>query len=445
MSKPDNPAVPGADFLDLSELRSIQKRRWRTQAAHVRRHSDFYRALYGAPLRLTGEIEQLTELPFTDKEQLRESQRRHPPFGDYLAADPVSIMRMHRTSGTTGSAMNLALSRSDALMTAAVGGRSQSASGLGPGHRVVHCLNYQLWMGGYTDHASLEATGAMVIPYGVGNSRGLIEVIRELDVTAISCTPSYPAVLEQTIAREFPGLNPKDLGLQLGLFGGEPGLDEPAFRRRLEETWGFAARNSNYGVTDVLCNFAGQSTTDNDLHLVALDVLYPELIDPGTGQVKSWREGESGELVLTHLAKECQPLVRFRTGDIVTLTGTGKARCGRTAPRFRVTGRSDDMVVVRGINVFPVMIAGVINKHPVLSGSYRIRLAEPPPYDLLPVEVEIAESEPGQPAPAADIAEDIERDIKRYIGVTARVEVLPVGSLPRTEGKTRHVIREYRE
>lgn len=434
-----NPTVTGADFLDLNEIRSIQEDRWRRQSAYVAASSQFYRERPGAAGGIPGRLDRLAALPFTDKQMLREDQAARPPFGGYLAADPKRITRMHRTSGTTGAAMNLALSRTDALMSAEIGGRAQAASGLGPGHRVVHCLNYQLWMGGYTDHAALEATGAMVIPYGVGHSRGLIDVIRELGVTAISCTPSYPAVLEQTIAREYPELKPADLGLELGLFGGEPGLDDPAFRRRLEETWGFQARNANYGVTDVLCNFAGQSTVSSDLHLVALDVLYPELIDPDTLDAVPWREGESGELVLTHLAKECQPLVRFRTGDIITLTGTGRAQCGRTAPRFRVVGRSDDMIVVRGINVFPVMVASVLNGYSELSGGYRIRLAQPPPHDVLPVEAELA----GAPDDAAGLAGHIEAAIKRHIGVTARVRLLPADSLPRTEGKTRHVIRDY--
>lgn len=439
MNQTFDPTVAGADFLDLSEIRSIQEERWRHQSAYVAVRSQFYRERLSAAGGMPVELGRLAALPFTDKQMLREDQATRPPFGSYLAADPKRITRMHRTSGTTGAAMNLALSRTDALMSAQVGGRAQAASGLGPGHRVVHCLNYQLWMGGYTDHAALEATGAMVIPYGVGNSRGLIDVIRELGVTAISCTPSYPAVLEQTIARELPELKPADLGLELGLFGGEPGLDDPAFRRRLEQTWGFQARNANYGVTDVLCNFAGQSAVSSDLHLVALDVLYPELINPDTLDAVPWREGESGELVLTHLAKECQPLVRFRTGDIITLTGTGKAQCGRTAPRFRVVGRSDDMIVVRGINVFPVMVASVLNGYSELSGDYRIRLAQPPPHHVLPVEAELA----GAPDAAAGLAGHIEADIKRRIGVTATVRLLPADSLPRTEGKTRHVIRDY--
>src|SRR5262249_8946467 len=154
-------------------------------------------------------------------------------------------------------------------------------------------------------------------PFGVGASERLITVIRDLAVTAIHCTPSYPAVLERVISEHFPSLKPHDLGLKLGLFGGEAGLDEPAFRSRLENVWGFATRSSNYGVSDVLTIMAGQSEHSPDLHFIAGDVLYPELVAPNGGASRPWKEGESGELVLTHLARDCQPLVRFRTGDIV--------------------------------------------------------------------------------------------------------------------------------
>ncbi len=433
------PALDRADFLPLTEIASIQAERWAAQATYVNRTSPFYRALL-AGRSLTGRLEELADLAFTDKDMVRADQAAHPPFGSYLAAHPDTISRIHRTSGTTGVAMNLALSAADAIMTASVGGRAQRAGGLGPGHRVVHCLNYQLWMGGYTDHATLEATGATVIPYGVGSTAGLVRVIRELKVTAISCTPSYPAVLERVIVEQFPGLGPRDLGLKLGMFGGEAGLDEPSFRARLEATWGFKARNSNYGVSDVLCNFAGQSEVSGDLHFVGLDVLYPQLVDPDSGAPRRWAEGESGELVLTHLAKECQPLLRFRSGDIVTLTGTGTAACGRTAPRFRVVGRSDDMVVVRGLNMFPAMVAGVIAGFAELSGEYRIVLETPPPYDVLPVEAELAEGR----AAEAGLAEAVEARIKSALGATARVQLCSFNTLPRSEGKTRRVIRTHR-
>jgi phenylacetate-CoA ligase len=435
--------MPDADFVDLDEIRRFQRRQWKQQSEYINSRSGFYARLFSGN-SLGGGIEQLAELPFTTKEMLRVDQRENPPFGRYLAADNSEITRMHRTSGTTGIAMNLALTAEDALLTAEVGGRAQKASGLLPEHRVVHCLNYQLWMGGYTDHASLEATGAMVIPYGVGGTRGLINTIRELKIDAICCTPSYPAVLEQVIESEFPGLQPKDLGLRLGLFGGEAGLDDSGFRMRLEQTWGFEVRNSNYGVTDILCNFAGQSTIDNDLHFVALDVLYPELIDPDSGESKPWKEGESGELVLTHLCKQAQPLVRFRTGDIIRLTGLGKARCGRTAPRFRVIGRSDDMVVVRGINAFPTMVSAVINQFNGLSGEYRIMLTAAPPYDYLPIEVEAMSDVDNEAEAIEMLSGPLEKEIKKQIGLTAKVKILPPGSLPRTQGKTARVVRRYR-
>jgi len=431
--------VERADFADLGALAAHRQRLWERQREYVSARSALHRRAWGGavpPVSLAG----LGELPFTDKEMVRASQAALPPFGDYLAAEPSGVARIHRTSGTTGTAMNLALSAADAHETAVVGARAQAAGGLGPGHIVVHCLNYRLWMGGFSDHTTLEATGAAVVPFGVGETQLLVRTIQELGITAISCTPSYPAVLEGVIAAHFPGLKPRDLGLKLGLFGGEAGLDDPAFRARLEATWGFKVRNANYGVSDVFCNFAGQSEVDDDLHYMALDILHPELVEPASGAVLPWREGEQGELVLTHVRRDCQPLVRFRTGDIIRLTGTGRARCGRTAPRFRVIGRSDDMVVVRGINAFPAQVAATLMRRGELGAEYRIVLPGPPPYDVLPVEVELAAGQEG----SAGLAEAVAGDIKRDIGITARVVLLPFGTLPRTEGKTRRVIREDR-
>ena len=425
-----------AEFADLAVLAAHRQALWDRQRAYVLAVSPLHRRVWAGKVP-PARLEALADLPLIDKAMLRDSQRAHPPFGDYLAAPESKIARVHRTSGTTGTAMNLALSARDAHETAMVGARAQSAAGLGPGHRVVHCLNYRLWMGGFTDHTTLEATGATVVPFGVGESRLLVRTIRELGITAISCTPSYPAALERTLAEHFPGLKPRDLRLRLGLFGGEAGMDDPELRRRIADTWGMQPRNANYGVTDVFCNFAGQTEQDPDLHFMALDVLHPELVAPDSGAVLPWREGARGELVLTHLSRECQPLVRFRTGDIIELTGTGRAACGRTAPRFRVVGRSDDMVVVRGINVFPVQVAAVLNRETALSGEYRIVLGGPPPYDALPVEAELAEGA----APADALADAVAGAIKRDLGVTARLTLLPFGALPRSEGKTRRLIR----
>lgn len=431
------PFVDGAEYLSAQDIQKIQQTAWRKQSRRVMESSPFYRTHLGGKT-LPERLADVGALPTSDKEMLRESQRRTPPFGDYLAAPVTRVNRLHRTSGTTGQAMNLALSKTDAEVTAAVGGRCQSAAGLGPGHRVVHCLNYQMWMGGVTDHLSLERTGAMVVPFGVGSTELLITTIRELGLDAISCTPSYPAVIEGVMAEKFPGLRPRDLGLRLGLFGGEPGLDSPELRARLQETWGMAPRNANYGVSDVFCNFAGQCADCNDLHFMAADVLYAELMDPDSGGSVPLREGESGELVLTHLERECQPLIRFRTGDILTITATDPCACGRSGFRFRVVGRSDDMVVVRGINVYPTMVAAVINGLPSLSGEYRIVLRGTGPYDRLPLEAECAEGV----TPSEQIHQSLIEAIHRDVRVSAELRLCAYGSLPRTAGKTKRVIRE---
>ena len=302
----------------------------------------------------------------------------HPPFGDYLAAPESTIARIHRTSGTTGTAMNLALSAEDAEETALVGARAQAASGLGPGHRVVHCLNYRLWMGGYTDHATLEATGAAVIPFGVGETQQLVRTILELEDHGDLL---HARPIRRCWSGSSPSISPisgrATSASRSGSSAASPVWTIPISAAASKRPG--ASRRAMPTTASPMSSaiFAGQSELDNDLHFMALDVLHPELIDPATGAVLPWREGERGELVLTHVSRQCQPLVRFRTGDIILLTGTGPARCGRTAPRFRIVGRSDDMVVVRGINVFPAQIAAVINRNDALSGEYRIRARRP--------------------------------------------------------------------
>ena len=424
------------DFLSLKETTTLQRERWRDQCNYLRKHSSFFKKLWSG-IKVPEDLEELPSLPLCDKEMLRRSQAAKPPYGDYLAAPDHDVIRVHRTSGTTGIPMNLALSVADAEQMAEIGARAQRASGLGPGHRVVHCLNYQLWIGGFTDHTTLERTGASVIPFGVGNSKQLIRTIRELEITAISCTPSYPILLEQVIEENFPELTPAALGLQLGLFGGEAGLDSDSFRDRLEATWGFKARNANYGVSDMLCNFAGQCEHSNDLHFVAPDLLYPELIDPDLGTPLPWKAGIEGELVLTHLARKCQPLARFRTADVIAITNTEPCPCGRTVPRFRVMGRSDEMVVVRGINVFPTAVTAVVNEFSECSGEYRIVLEDSGPYQRLPLDVELTAGNEATPALAARLVESV----RSRLDVTAEISLLPPHSMPRTAGKTQRVIR----
>ena len=430
--------VRNAEILGAADLLPHHEAAWERQREYVTKNSVFYRELWNGqtPPR---DLRDIAALPLSDKTQLRISQADHPPLGNYLASARAKVTRLHRTSGTTGQAMNLALSARDCEITEIVGGRCHRAAGLSAEHTVVHCLNYQMWMGGVTDHLTLERTGATVVPFGAGGTELLIRTIREIGINAISCTPSYPAVLERILEDRFAGLHPRDLGLKLGLFGGEPGLDDPSLRERIRETWGMEPRNANYGVSDVFSNFAAQCEHDTRLHFLAGDVLYPELIDPETEAPLAIGAGQEGELVLTHLARESQPLVRFRTGDIIAIDETAPCKCGRKGMRFRVVGRSDDMVVVRGLNLFPTMVAAVMGEFVELSGDYRIVLDHKPPYDLLPVQVELAK---GQSA-ADGLGERIEQAIKSKLGATARVTILPEAGFSVTEGKTRRVVRTY--
>ena len=443
--QPDHPRFitltykDNAEFLPGPTLRATQIENWQLQRKRLVL-SEFYKEHHqAAPVNFPTDIAGLEAIAFTDKEMLRANQRIHPPFGSYLATSLENVIRLHRTSGTTGQAMNLALSAADTQLQAHIAGRSQAAAGLGSRDIVIHCLNYQMWMGGLTDHLGLETTGAVVVPFGVGDSERLVQTILDVGINAISCTPSYPARLEHVIQKKFAGLKPKDLGLRKGFMGGEAGLDDLTFRHRLEETWGMRVMNSNYGVSDVLCNFAGQCTEQNDLHFLALDVIFPELVNPDSLERLPWETDREGELVLTNLYKECQPLVRFRTGDLVRLTSTEICLCGRTAPRFRVIGRIDDMVTVRGVNVFPSTLSSAVHSQIELNGQYRVRLRKPPPYDQLPLEVELEKGVSNSNL----VSKDLTQAIGKALRITVDLTLLKPGVLFRIDGKTQRVIKEY--
>ena len=428
---------PRLEILAPGAVQMLQEKRWCLQWDFVRSRSGFYRRKLPDAVRKLLSLEGLQDLAFTEKEELRASQAACAPFGDYVACDLDRIVRVHRTSGTTGRPLQLAHSANDVRVASAVGGRSQFAAGLRPGDRVVHCLNYCMWTGGVTDHLTLEETGACVVPFGTGNSAMLLDTMGELGVTAISCTPSYPALLEGLLRDR--GQTPRDLNLRLGLFGGEAGLDNPAFRERLHDVWGFAVRNANYGMSEVLSNFASQCGHTSDLHFHGGDALFVEIID-GNGARQPIAEGTTGELVCTHLAKECQPVVRFRTRDVVTVTGAGACDCGRTGWRFRVTGRTDDMFNVRGVNIFPSAVQQAVLSRPDLcSGQFRIVLRGAGPWDRIVIRAEAA---PGcDQTEFGTAGQELAAAIRRYTGASADVTLTPAGSLPRTDGKTNLVER----
>jgi len=420
--------------LSPQDIRKLQDEKWEGQWAYVSAHSEFYRSKLGDKCNAKLSLDDLQDVELTDKEELRQSQETDYPFGSYATCSHDKIIRLHRTSGTTGRSLILANSRKDAKIIAEQGARGMYASGLRPSDRVIHCLNYQLWTGGVTDHMTLEETGATVIPYGVGGTRRLIETIRDLGVTAISCTPSYPSLLEKTIREDF-GIKPRDLNLRLALFGGEAGLDNMEFRAALENTWGFGVRNANFGLSEVMSTMGSQCEHTTDLHFLSSDVVFLELLDVSTGQRLPIEDGVSGELVCTHLEKECQPLIRYRTRDVLTVTSAGMCECGRRSFRFRVTGRTDDMFNVRGINIFPTAIQKVIvGKTNISSGHFRIVLEGAGPYDRVKIKVEAAENL--AQTEWAGAAKQLETEIRDTIGATAEVTFLDFEALPRTDGKT---------
>jgi phenylacetate-CoA ligase len=257
------------------EVRDFQNALWADQWSYTK-GSPFYQRRLGSLASREISLDAIGELPFTEKDDLRKSQEGAYPFGDYVRCDHDRIVRLHKTSGTTGRPLHLANSKRDVDLIVRVGGRSFYAAGLRPGDRVVHCLNYCMWTGGLTDHLALEAAGACVVPYGTGGTAKLLETIEDIGINAISCTPSYPALLEK-ILHETSGKKPRDLGLRLGLFGGEAGLDNPEFRSAMEGTWGFSVRNANYGTSEVLSIFGGQCERTNDLHFHGSDAIFLEV------------------------------------------------------------------------------------------------------------------------------------------------------------------------
>ncbi len=436
---------PQMESIGPEDQRRLEKDLLLEQVRYVYDRSEMYREKFKT-VKMTGrdiqEVRDLGRLPFTTKRELRESQKRKAPFGDFLAAPPEKICRIHRTSGTTGSFVYTALTANDADLTHDCGARAFWAAGLRPHHRVVHCLNYCMWMGGYTDHANLERTGASVLPFGVGNSRLLVRVIRDAGISAISSTPSYPKYLETTVREEL-GIEPSELGLRLGLFGGEPGLDNPKYRSRIEKTWGMKAQNANYGVSDVLCNFASVCEDNYKLHFLGQGALLVQLIDPIGLEDIPVQQGAVGELVLTHLKKEAQPLVRYRTSDLMEILETGACACGRTGFRFRIVGRADDMLHVKGINVFPNGVAKVLEELvPEVTGEFQIVVSQPPPHTSLDIRVEHGVDVERTKMPA--LKERIRDMVKQALNFAANIELVAPDSIERTKmGKAIRVVRTY--
>lgn len=290
----------------------------------------------------------------TNKIDLLRQQSEMPPFG----IDPKYhryIRRIHRTSGTTAKPLVVALNDTDIDAITTVGARCFRNAGVIDGLRVVHCLNYAGWIGGYTDHASLERAGACVLPWGVGNTEQLIQMILTLGIEAISCTPSYLGILKKVLKEKF-GMNPDQLGLKLGLFGGEAGLQNPTFRQKIETEWKMDAIDANYGMADVMSIFASENCLRKDgLTFLGRDYLKAQLLV--NSRLVPIKKGLQGELVLSTTYKGgLIERTDYRTGDVIEILDDAEDF------RFCIKGRADEMIVVRGINVYPSSILEVATK-----------------------------------------------------------------------------------
>ncbi|HEV2874238.1 MAG TPA: AMP-binding protein [Thermoleophilaceae bacterium] len=403
-------------------MRALQE-----QLAYLESSSAFYaERLRGERERVRGPAD-LPRLPFTTKEELREGQRREPPFGPHLCAPPERLVRMHVTSGTTGEPVAVGFTRADHEANSAVGGEAFRIAGVREDDLIAHCLNYALYAGGIADHMALEASGATVVPVGTGQSRRLLDLIPRLGVTAIFGTLSFPAYLAGR-ARE-AGLDPAALGLRHVVTAGEPGAGLAAVRGEIEAAWGATVADT-FGMSDVWSTMGGACEAGEGLHLTVGDHALLELVDPDSGTPVELEDGASGELVWTHLRREASPLLRYRSGDLGRVW-TAPCACGRSTPRIRIDGRRDDMLRVQAVNVYPQAIGAILSADPrlgrhcvVAEGDpvvppLRVYVEAPPDVDLAPVAGELHET------------------------LRARFEVtrLDPGALPRAEHKTRIVHR----
>jgi phenylacetate-CoA ligase len=282
----------------------------------------------------------------------------------------------------------------------------------------------------------------MVVPFGVGNTNNLIKTIIAIRPTAISCTPSYLSRLEFILQTEFK-LVPQDLGLKKAFLGAEPGMQNPAYREKIEKTWNLKAIDANYGMADILSIFGAECEARQGLHFHGQGILYLELIDPETGNNLPLQSGQMGEMVLTNLRREAQPMVRFRTHDYIQIISNKGCSCGRKSLRFLVLGRTDDMIVVRGINVFPTAVGNLLSLEPHLfSGEFEFVLETPPPIERPLLLVELARGVESEVDTETLEAHLLEKLAQRF-NFTPRLQFITFGEFLRTEGKSRRVRRLY--
>ena len=406
------------------------------QIEYLFERSKFYRgkleragfATHGA----VGGLDAIHALPLTEKDELRASRTPDEPIGTHLTAAPEEIVRIYSTSGTTGTPSYIPLTAADLEVWVRTSARSYAASGIAKGERIVSTYNAGPFVAGAA-LAAFERLGLCHIPVGMGNTERLMTAVELLKPAAVVMTPSYALHLAEWARQR--GVDLANSTVKRVLVAGEPGGGEPAMRARLEEAWG-ASVTEAMGIGDISVTLWGECEEKAGMHFNGRGFVHLELIDPETGASKPIADGAEGELVLTHLVNRSAPLLRFRTRDHVRMS-VGPCACGRTAPRVRCIGRTDDMLIVRGVNVFPSAVREVVNEFaPAVSGVIMIRprakgVRQEPP---LPLSVETA---PGEEVEG--LAERIRARLREKLLVTTEVELTPAGSLPRSEYKSKLV------
>ena len=426
-------ARPWDEQLEIDDVQ------YREQLRYLFERSAFYREKLGAVgISSAGEMGGLAEiarLPLTEKQELRAAAGPEHPIGAHVCVEPAEIARIYSTSGTTGEPTYIPLTSSDLDNWVTGSARSYAASGVAAGERVVTTYNAGPFAAGAA-LAAFELIGLCHIPFGTGNTARLVHTITALSPGAAVLTPSYAAHVAEWTAEQ--GIDLAASSVERVLVAGEPGGGEPGFRKQLEGGWG-ARVTEAMGVGDIGVSLWGECEQQDGMHLGARGFVHPELIDPMSGEALELTDGAAGELVLTHLRHRAAPLLRFRTRDHVRVR-TGPCACGRTGPRIRCVGRTDEMLIVRGVNVFPSAVREVVNDFsPRVSGQILIRPREPGPKQSppLPLLVELAHGRQADDS----LAESIRARIRDVLVVQTDVELVSWGSLERSEYKSRLVER----
>jgi phenylacetate-CoA ligase len=424
---PDREALEPIERASRDELASLQLARLRQTLAHAYANVPHYRKAFdraGVRPEDCRSLDDLARFPFTTKSDLRDNY----PFGMF-AVPRERIARVHASSGTTGKPTVVGYTREDLDTWASVMARSIRAAGGRPGDIVHIAYGYGLFTGGLGAHYGAEKLGCLVVPMSGGQTEKQVQLIRDFAPDIIMVTPSYMLAIAEEMERQ--GVDPKSCSLSIGIFGAEPWT--PTMRASIEQRLEIDAVDI-YGLSEVIGPGVAQECIETkDGLTIWEDHFYPEIIDPETGNVLA--DGEKGELVFTSLTKQGMPVIRYRTRDLTRLLPP-TARSMRRMEK--VTGRSDDMIIIRGINVFPTQVEELILRQPGLAPHYQLEVTRPKHLDELAVLVERAPQSGSAEGDAAGVA--LGALIKGLIGIAAVVRVLAPGGVERSLGKARRVV-----